>query len=178
MHLPVEPTKMWLFWGTVIVLTGALLYILFGYPLDTFKDAVTKKKTQNAEEFKPNKVKINKKLIRETIDGAVELGKDVRLDPKKAILVTKKAACKQNVQIIETMVELWAVKHDGQYPAIDLSDIGRDRDYFPRGIPPCPVDGTPYKLDPVSHRIMGHEHTNIKTYELEKQLNTITGAGK
>lgn len=81
---------------------------------------------------------------------------------EKAIDFTKKAACQQNVQVIETQVEMWYIQH-GYWPKSDMSDIGHDIDYFPKGVPKCPVSGEPYVLDPVTHRIMGHEHGDIRS---------------
>jgi hypothetical protein len=37
-----------------------------------------------------------------------------------------------------------------------LSDIGADPDYFPDGLPTCPSTGAAYRLDPVTHRVVGH----------------------
>jgi len=44
----------------------------------------------------------------------------------------------------------------GAWPANDLSDIGADSNYFPDGTPTCPVSGQPYRLDPTTHRVIGH----------------------
>lgn len=91
-------------------------------------------------------------------------------DAKRLIDFTKKTACQHNQQVINTMVELWYIQHDGQWPRDDLSDIGKDKDYFPKGIPRCPITGAPYHLDPVTHRVMGHDHGSIRNpinHELE-----------
>ena len=37
-----------------------------------------------------------------------------------------------------------------------LSDIGADPNYFPDGLPTCPVSGQPYRLDPTTDRLVGH----------------------
>ena len=46
--------------------------------------------------------------------------------------------------------------HNGVWPADNLSDIGADVNYFPDGLPTCPVSGQPYRLDPMTHRVVGH----------------------
>lgn len=67
------------------------------------------------------------------------------------------SACHTYRGDIELQVERWF--HDfGSWPALNLGDIGRNPLYFPDGVPTCPVDGTPYLLDPVTHRVVGHEH--------------------
>lgn len=83
-------------------------------------------------------------------------------DPDKVIQFARKAACRLNTTAINSAVELWYMTKGGQWPKDDLSDIGRDRDFFPSGIPVCPVTGAPYRLDPVSHRVVGHSHNDIQ----------------
>ena len=65
--------------------------------------------------------------------------------------------CKRVKAHINTMVELWYFEK-GQWPDPSLSDIGSDPNYFPKGIPRCPFDGTAYELDPATHRVKGHNH--------------------
>lgn len=69
----------------------------------------------------------------------------------------KANACAQNVANINTQVERWYFE-EGSWPANDLSDIEADVDYFPDGIPTCPVDGSDYALSATTHRITGHSH--------------------
>lgn len=78
-----------------------------------------------------------------------------------AVLFALKAACRENVARINTSVEMWNIMKE-RWPNVSLSDIGRDIDYFPSGVPQCPVDGTAYRLDPVTHRVSGHAHQEIK----------------
>jgi prepilin-type N-terminal cleavage/methylation domain-containing protein len=66
-------------------------------------------------------------------------------------------ACQANKAAINAQVELWH-QLKGSWPANDLSDIGADNDYFPDGVPTCPVDGTAYTLDANTHRVTGHNH--------------------
>jgi len=61
-------------------------------------------------------------------------------------------ACQRNIQAINMTIECWYF-HKGRWPATDLSDIGRDRAYFPSGVPCCPVTGEPYGTDPETHRV-------------------------
>jgi prepilin-type N-terminal cleavage/methylation domain-containing protein len=68
----------------------------------------------------------------------------------------KSAACKTNKGDVELQVELW--RHNtGGFPATNLSDIGTDLNYFPSGLPICPVDGSAYTIDSTG-RIVGHNH--------------------
>jgi prepilin-type N-terminal cleavage/methylation domain-containing protein len=69
----------------------------------------------------------------------------------------KKNACAQNVANINTQVERWYFEK-GSWPAADLSDIGADNSYFPDGVAACPIDGSAYALDAVTHRVTGHSH--------------------
>lgn len=93
-------------------------------------------------------------------DSSASYQQAARVNADANIMFALKAACRQNVSIINTQVELWYIEKE-TFPKGDLSDIGRDRDYFPNGIPPCPVDGSSYSLDPVTHRIAGHNHEDI-----------------
>jgi len=69
----------------------------------------------------------------------------------------KKNACAQNAANINTQTERWFFEK-GSWPLAALTDIGADADYFPDGIPTCPVDGSAYALDLVTHRVTGHSH--------------------
>ena len=69
----------------------------------------------------------------------------------------KIAACKTHRGHIEIQAELWM--HDtGSWPAANLSAIGADVNYFPSGLPTCPVDGGSYTIDPLTGRVLGHNH--------------------
>ncbi|MCH7873080.1 MAG: prepilin-type N-terminal cleavage/methylation domain-containing protein [Planctomycetes bacterium] len=69
----------------------------------------------------------------------------------------KTNACYQNKASINTAVEKYYFDTGG-WPADALTDIGADADYFPDGIPACPVDGTTYALSTTTHRVTGHAH--------------------
>jgi len=58
---------------------------------------------------------------------------------------------------IEIQAELWH-HNTGGWPAGNLSDIGADLNYFPEGLPTCPVDGTAYTIDPTTGLVQGHNH--------------------
>jgi prepilin-type N-terminal cleavage/methylation domain-containing protein len=68
---------------------------------------------------------------------------------------TKEATCQHSRGEINMAVEQYYI-HNGVWPANDLSDIAADVDYFPNGIPACPVTGQTYRLDPATHRVVGH----------------------
>lgn len=70
---------------------------------------------------------------------------------------TKTNACLQNKASINTAVEKWYFDK-GTWPLDAMTDIGVDADYFPDGIPVCPVDSTAYALDATTHRVTGHAH--------------------
>jgi len=70
---------------------------------------------------------------------------------------TKTNACLQNKASINTAVEKWYFDK-GTWPLDALTDIGADADYFPDGIPVCPVDSSAYALDTTTHRVTGHAH--------------------
>jgi hypothetical protein len=66
-------------------------------------------------------------------------------------------SCEWNARMINNTVEKWRFDK-GRWPAGDLRDIGRDREYFPAGVPRCPLTAEPYRLDPATHRVRGHRH--------------------
>ncbi len=70
---------------------------------------------------------------------------------------SERAACHTQRAEVELQVKLWR-RHQGSYPAANLSDIGADSDYFPSGLPLCPVDGTAYTIDTTSGLVNGHTH--------------------
>jgi len=69
-------------------------------------------------------------------------------------------SCFHNRSELNSSVERWYIEKNG-WPASDLSDIGADTDYYPSGIPVCPVSGTPYTLNATTHRIDGHSTTAV-----------------
>jgi general secretion pathway protein G len=69
--------------------------------------------------------------------------------------VAKEKACHHNRAEINITVERYYM-HNNAWPANDLSNIGADPDYFPDGLPRCPVSDQPYRLDPATHRVIGH----------------------
>jgi len=69
----------------------------------------------------------------------------------------KVSSCHQNKAAINTAVERWYFEK-AAWPLDAMTDIGADANFFPDGIPVCPVDGTAYALDTVTHRVVGHVH--------------------
>ncbi len=69
---------------------------------------------------------------------------------------TKIAACHTYKGDIEIQAELW-MHNLGSWPASNLADIGADLNYFPEGLPTCPVDAAAYTIDS-SGRVIGHNH--------------------
>ena len=72
--------------------------------------------------------------------------------------MAKDKSCLHNRSEINITVEQFYL-HTGTWPANDLSDIGADPNYFPDGLPTCPVSGQPYRIDPTTHRLIGHENS-------------------
>jgi type II secretory pathway pseudopilin PulG len=71
--------------------------------------------------------------------------------------VAAELSCEENVARINQAIELWYFDK-ASWPANDLSDIARNRSYFPNGLPCCPVAQQPYHMDPVAHRVVPHPH--------------------
>jgi len=155
-----ESNKWWLFWTVTAVLGALLVFSFTGFPVSLAKKEPPPQtspvlvKTNKFGHVPPGQIRKMKKLI--------DAGQQELTDAEKLILFTQKSVCRRNVQTINTMVEFWHVREDGLWPREDLSDIGRNKDYFPSGVPRCPLDNSPYRLDPVSHRVLGHEHADIQ----------------
>jgi prepilin-type N-terminal cleavage/methylation domain-containing protein len=69
----------------------------------------------------------------------------------------KKNACAVQKGNIEVQAQLW-YRNKGSWPAADLADIGADPQYFPDGLPSCPVDGSSYEFDGSRAQATGHSH--------------------
>lgn len=67
-----------------------------------------------------------------------------------------RASCHVNRGEIELQAILWR-RAKGVWPATNLADIAIDNDFFPEGVPVCPVDGSAYTID-VDGRVVGHDH--------------------
>ena len=67
----------------------------------------------------------------------------------------KEKTCLHNRAEINITIEQYYLNNNA-WPANDLSDIGADLDYFPDGLPTCPVSGEAYRLDATTHRVVGH----------------------
>jgi prepilin-type N-terminal cleavage/methylation domain-containing protein len=69
----------------------------------------------------------------------------------------KIATCYVNKGDIEIQAELW-LQNTGSLPPSNLSTIGADSNYFPEGLPTCPVDGSAYTIDASTGLVNGHNH--------------------
>jgi prepilin-type N-terminal cleavage/methylation domain-containing protein len=69
----------------------------------------------------------------------------------------KIAACHVFRGDIEIQAEVWN-HNNHSWPAGNLAVIGADLNYFPEGVPTCPVDGTQYLIDPTTGLVIGHGH--------------------
>jgi prepilin-type N-terminal cleavage/methylation domain-containing protein len=65
---------------------------------------------------------------------------------------SKQKVSAHNKATINSAVERWYIEK-GSWPAVDLSDIGADTNYFPEGIPTNPIDGSAYTLNAGTHRV-------------------------
>lgn len=66
-------------------------------------------------------------------------------------------ACFTNQGNIELQCQLWR-RNNGSFPAANLLDVGASVEYFPGGLPTCPVDGTTYTIDTTTGLVTGHSH--------------------
>ena len=66
----------------------------------------------------------------------------------------KAKVCDQYVSDINGAIERYYFDR-GVFPA-NVSDL--EPDYYPEAIPPCPVTGVPYAIDPVTHAVVLHGH--------------------
>src|SRR4051812_12388193 len=57
-----------------------------------------------------------------------------------------------NKATINAAVERWYVEKSA-WPAVNLSDIGADTNYFPDGVPVNPTNGAAYTLNAATHRV-------------------------
>jgi type II secretory pathway pseudopilin PulG len=67
-----------------------------------------------------------------------------------------RASCHVNRAEIELQSMLWR-RANGTWPTAHLSAIGADANYFPEGLPTCPVDGAAYTID-TNGAVVGHSH--------------------
>ena len=64
-------------------------------------------------------------------------------------------ACKTNVDLVNTQIELYYTNIDAWPTA--LTDVTADPNYFPDGAPACPF-GTAYSMNGTTHRVTEHSH--------------------
>ena len=70
---------------------------------------------------------------------------------------TKATACDVQRGNIDVQAQLW-FRNRGRWPARDLNDIANNVDYFPDGLPVCPVDGSAYVFDTAKQQVLEHDH--------------------
>ena len=71
----------------------------------------------------------------------------------------KKNACYVIKGDIEVQVQRF-YRNEGSWPATSLADMAPPGtyEYFPDGLPVCPVDGSSYAIDASTHEVVGHTH--------------------
>ena len=67
----------------------------------------------------------------------------------------KAKACRTNVDLLNSMIEVYNVDNDG-YPAT-LATLTGDTDYFPDGAPTCGF-GDAYVMNGTTYRVAVHSH--------------------
>lgn len=72
----------------------------------------------------------------------------------------KVQSCFHNRTQLNSSVERWYIEKSA-WPVNDLSDIGADVNYYPSGIPVCPVTGSAYTLNATTRRIDNHTSAAI-----------------
>jgi prepilin-type N-terminal cleavage/methylation domain-containing protein len=85
-----------------------------------------------------------------TILGIIALVVVPRLSVSSTI--AKQKADAQNKAEINLAVERWYFEK-GTWPAANLSDIGADTNYFPKGLPTNPMSGAAYTLNTATYRV-------------------------
>jgi prepilin-type N-terminal cleavage/methylation domain-containing protein len=68
---------------------------------------------------------------------------------------TKSTACDVQRGNIDVQAHLW-FRNRGRWPARDLNDIAGNAEYFPDGLPICPVDRSAYRFDTAKQRVIPH----------------------
>ncbi len=68
-------------------------------------------------------------------------------------------ACKTNIDLINSQIELYAAENDGSYPA-NLTVITNSTTYFPDGPPQCPVTDANYPTALSNNRVDDSSHNH------------------
>ncbi len=71
--------------------------------------------------------------------------------------LAKSEACAVQREVIQIQARLWRREH-GRWPRPNLRDVGADKDFFPEGLPTCPVDGSTYRINRKTGLVLGHDH--------------------
>ena len=69
-----------------------------------------------------------------------------------------KTVCVFGAGFMGWQISLQCASHGVPVYLYDNADIAADPDYFPNGLPACPVDGSSYKLDGGTKRVKDHNH--------------------
>jgi prepilin-type N-terminal cleavage/methylation domain-containing protein len=85
-----------------------------------------------------------------TILGIIALVVVPRLSVSSTLARQKADA--QNKAEINLAVERWYFEK-GTWPAVNLSDIGADTNFFPNGLPTNPMSGAAYRLNTTTYRV-------------------------
>jgi len=75
----------------------------------------------------------------------------------------KENACAANIAMINKQIELFYF-NIGRWPwSLSEMEPPTTYDYFPQGLPDCPVSGSDYEMDIDSHRVysVGTEHNHL-----------------
>lgn len=80
-----------------------------------------------------------------------------------SIANAREAACDANMANINSNIERYFYL-TGSWPAQDLNEMlpPTTYNYFPDGLPTCPVSGSAYEMDPTTNRVYeaaAHDHT-------------------
>jgi general secretion pathway protein G len=71
----------------------------------------------------------------------------------------KANACRTNIDVINSQIEMYAANNDGTYPAT-LEVITDSTTYFPDGAPQCPVTDANYASALVNNRVDASAHSH------------------
>lgn len=72
--------------------------------------------------------------------------------------MAKCRACHHNRTEINAAIERFGVS-EGSYPS-DLTDLVAP-EYFPEGVPTCPISGATYSINATTHRVDGHTSATV-----------------
>ncbi len=86
-----------------------------------------------------------------TLAGIVATVAIMRLDKEQTDSVLETSA-DIHTGDLDMQCQLW-FRNRGTWPASDLSDIGANQDYFPTGLPACPLEGFTWRFNQSTRRV-------------------------